>query len=200
MSGLWALRLGHLRLPLCLEGVAVGFAHVVQNAACQNHGGHHVQSAVVPLAQTLPACPQPQKCLLGGAQRSAEPSIKEPLWLGQRCVAASPILFLGIGLHQPTLERVAGLPQQNIPGRTRWLLVSYSTSRKTAACSTVWVVKMDVLGGIFLDFYRLNHNQTLSAGVHFYMEQGRLWILSTLKYLRYYILPVADPRNPKIRV
>lgn len=58
--GLGALCPGHLYLPLCFEGIPVGLAHVMQNAAGQDHRGHHVQSAVVPLAEALPPRPQPQ--------------------------------------------------------------------------------------------------------------------------------------------
>lgn len=53
--GLRALSLGYLMLPLLSEGVTVRLAHVVQDAAGQDHGGHNVESTVVPLAQTLPA-------------------------------------------------------------------------------------------------------------------------------------------------
>lgn len=55
VAGLRALSLSYLILPLLPEGVTVRLAHVVQDAAGQDHGGHHVESTVVPLAQTLPA-------------------------------------------------------------------------------------------------------------------------------------------------
>lgn len=99
VAGLRTLCLDHLHLPLLLVGVTVGFTHVVQDAASQDHGGHHVQSTVVPLAQTLPACPQPQQGLLGHTERSAESLIKELLWFCQRCVTCPPAFFFRIRLH-----------------------------------------------------------------------------------------------------
>lgn len=81
VTGLGVLGLTHLPLPLCFEGVPARLAHVVQNAAGQNHGGHHIQAAVVPLAQALPARPEPQQRLLRGPQRSAEALIEQLLRL-----------------------------------------------------------------------------------------------------------------------
>lgn len=126
MAGLRALRLGHLHLPLRLEGVPMRLTHVVENAAGQDHGGHHVQPTVVPLAQTLPARPQPQQRLLGHAQCPGEPPIKEPLRFRECCVARPPALFLGVGLHQPALERVAGLPQQHIPTHNSQSVIAHT--------------------------------------------------------------------------
>lgn len=100
VAGLGALGLGYLMLPLLLEGVAMGLAHVVQDAAGQDHGGHHVESTVIPLAQTLPARSQPQQSLLGRLQRSAKLLIEVLLWL-RWCPMTPPptILGLRIGLH-----------------------------------------------------------------------------------------------------
>ena len=125
VAGLWALWLGHLRQPLHHEGVTVGLAYVVQNAAGQDHSGHHVQSTVVPLAQTLPACPQSQQRLIGHTVCSGESTVKEPLWLRQCSLNCPPASLLRIRLQQPALEGVTGLAQQHIPGHHRWFLVSY---------------------------------------------------------------------------
>lgn len=76
VAGLRALSLSYLVLPLLLEGVTVGLAHVVQDAAGQDHGGHYVQSTVIPFTQTLPACSEPQQSLLRCLQRSAKLLIK----------------------------------------------------------------------------------------------------------------------------
>lgn len=50
VAGLRALRLDHLCLPGLFEGIPMGLAHIVQDAAGEDHGGNHVQAAVVPLA------------------------------------------------------------------------------------------------------------------------------------------------------
>lgn len=76
VAGLRALSLGYLMLPLLPEGVTVRLAHVVQDATGQDHGGHHVQSTVIPFAQTLPTCSQLEQSLLGCLQNSAKLMIK----------------------------------------------------------------------------------------------------------------------------
>lgn len=121
VAGLGVLCLTHLHLPLCFEDISVGLAHVVQNAAGQHHGGHHVQPAVVPLTQALPARPEPQQRLLRGTQRSAEAPVEQLLRLRQRRATSPSALLLRIGLHEPALERVACLPQQHIPADSRWV-------------------------------------------------------------------------------
>lgn len=99
VAGLRALRLSHLMLPLLPEGVAVQLAHVVQDAAGQYHGGNHVESTVVPLAQTLPARSQFEQRLLRCLQRSAQLLIKALLWLCWCLVTTPPTFGLWIGLH-----------------------------------------------------------------------------------------------------
>lgn len=93
VAGLRALCLDHLCLPGLFEGIPVGFTHIVQDAAGEDHGGNHVQAAVVPLAQALPARPQPQQRLFGCMQRSPEPVVKEPLWLRHRTFLPPPALL-----------------------------------------------------------------------------------------------------------
>lgn len=123
VAGLRALCLDYSCLPGLLEGVPVGLAHVVQNAAGKDHGGNHVQAAVVPLAQALPARPQPQQRLLWSMQGSPELVVKEALWFCQRSFPPSPAPLLGIGLHQPALERVTGLSQYHVPTHSSWVSV-----------------------------------------------------------------------------
>lgn len=124
MVRLRALGLSHFNLPLGFESIPMGLAHVVQNAASQDHGGHHVQPAVVPLAKALPASSQPQQRLLRHAQRSVELLIKHLLPLRQGGVVLPPAPFLWESLHQPALKRVAGLTQHHIPGEGRHSFVS----------------------------------------------------------------------------
>lgn len=123
VAGLRALRLDHLRLPRLFEGIPVGLAHVVQNAACEDHGGNHVQAAVVPLAQALPARPQPQKRLFWYTQRFSETVVKEPLWFCHLGFLPPTALLFGIDLHQPALERVTRLSQYHVPMPNSWVSV-----------------------------------------------------------------------------
>lgn len=61
VTRLGVLSLGHLAMPFPPEQISMGLTHVMQDAAGQDHGGHHVQAAVVPLAQALPVRPQAKK-------------------------------------------------------------------------------------------------------------------------------------------
>lgn len=136
VSGLRTLRLRDLHLPVGFEGVSVGLAHVVQDAAGQDHGGHHVQPAVVPFAQTLPARPQLQQRLLRHTQRSVELPVKQLLRLRQRAATRPAAPLLGIGLHQPALKRVASLPEQHIPADKKRVRLTEATTGPSAQTGT----------------------------------------------------------------
>lgn len=99
IGGLRALGLGHLGQPLAIEGIAVRFAHVVQNAACPYHCGHHVQSAIVALAQALPTCLEPQQRLLGHTTGTSQPSVEQVLALARRRRVGSRSPLLRVGLQ-----------------------------------------------------------------------------------------------------
>ncbi|KFQ17741.1 hypothetical protein N331_08434, partial [Merops nubicus] len=97
--------------PLLVERVVVGFAHVVEDAAGEDKGGQQLQAAVVALEQDLPARLEAQEGVLDHAVRPpqavVELQVDLQLPLGQ-------VLVLLVGLEDPVLQGVGGIPQQHV--------------------------------------------------------------------------------------
>ncbi len=108
---LWTLLVPHRLLPALVELIPVHLADVVQHAAGQDHGGHYVHAAVVPLQQTLPARSEPQEGLVHHASRPLQPPVKRSLSLRQPA-------GLREALQQPALQRVSGVAQHQEAQRT----------------------------------------------------------------------------------
>lgn len=110
---LWVL-LPHLLLPLGPEGVPVLLADVVEDAAGQHHGGHHVKAAVVPLAEALPAGPQPQQGPLAHPQGPFQVEVETVLGRAQYGRSGPAPLPVREGGEEPALEGVTGLTHKHV--------------------------------------------------------------------------------------
>ncbi|KFO53559.1 hypothetical protein N302_02422, partial [Corvus brachyrhynchos] len=93
--------------PLFVEGVVVGLADVVQDAAGKDEGGQQLQAAVIALKEDLPACLEAQEGILDHAVGPLQAVVELQLALGE-------VLILLVGLEDPVLQWVCGITQQHV--------------------------------------------------------------------------------------
>ncbi|KFQ41138.1 hypothetical protein N332_07813, partial [Mesitornis unicolor] len=93
--------------PLLVEGVVVGFADIVENAAGEDEGGQQLQAAVVALQEDLPARLEAQEGVLDHAVRPLQAVVELQLPLGE-------VLLLLVGLEDPVLQGVGSIAQQHV--------------------------------------------------------------------------------------